>query len=872
MRTLYISGALLILCVIHVLGQGFLWVKHYTGMGQNVPQFVVIDNQGNVYVAGNFNGEILQNNITYISLGLQDMFLVKYDANGNLLWSRQLGGSGTENVYGIALSTDQKSIYLGFTFNGTTNILGAELTAEQNDIAVAKITSNGDLEDLYLVAGGYNHQVNGNLAVDNHNNLYVLGIFTNEAVIAGGADYLHDNEYSNRQNFLVKFDEWGNFKWVKLFETTSPLTYIRSITIYEDYIYLSGQFSGTLSFPNQTIVSNNSYRDGFVAQLNTNGEDIWVRRIRGSGNDIYIHRHNHDQQGNVYLAGYFACSQLTIDSTENNISNVFPQNVAAGKNDMLLLKYSSDGVLQWVKNHGSTGDDRLYYINAVNQSFTASGCYGGNMTINGQNLLLKGGVDGCLLLGNANNGMVNKVVTAKGKNNENSWTGILTPTARSYYFMGEFTSDSLFLIFLSDTIKFRNPRVNYRDAYVAKMGCFEDINFVATNVQCPGGSDGSITANPTSGNEPYSFLWSNQSTSQTITNLSAGLYTVTVTGTNNCTMIKSYQLTENPPLTATYTKSDPCPNSNNGTITALPNNGKPPYTYYWSNGKTTQTINNLASGTYYCTIRDACPNSVVITVTLDNPPTFSGVSIVSTPSNRCVNTATFTANPNGGKPPYSYVWKMDNNVVGTTQTIINRPPQKNHYVTVTDACGTTKSASRSASILNITLTPSSGCTQPGQCTGWAQVNPSNEYPPYSYLWAPNAGSQTTQRAINLCYNSLGYSVTVTDVYGCTYTYSGTGTRVLNCSKSHINNDYPEITVNIFPTPANDILNVQFLSDRNYYSRLNIYSADGKLILQRNLISTDMDIIIQTHTWSEGIYLLRLESDEEVYSRPVIIKR
>ncbi|MCX7863287.1 MAG: T9SS type A sorting domain-containing protein [Bacteroidales bacterium] len=871
MKTKYILNVLLILLTHISFSQGYLWVKHYTGIGQNAPQFVISDNQGNVYIAGNFNGEILQDNITYVSNGLQDIFLSKYNANGNLLWSRQLGGTGVENVYGIALTTDNKSIYVGFTFNGTTNILGIQLTATQNDIAVAKISASGDIEDLLLVAGGNNQQVNGNLAVDKDNNLYVLGLFTNEAIIAGGASYLQTNESSSRQNFLVKFDQWGNYQWVRMFETTSSLTYIRTVSTYQNYVILSGQFSGTLSFTNRTIVSNNSYRDGFIAMLDNNGNDIWVRRVRGSGNDIYIHRHNVDENGNVYLAGYFACPSLIIDSTNTLTSTIQPQNVYPTKNDMLLLKYSFNGTLQWVKTFGSTGEDKLYYVNSANQTFAASGSYGGNMQINGQNITLMGGVDGCLLLGNANSGIINRIFTAKGNLNENSWTGMLTPSARSYYFMGEFTSDTLFF----GPYTFKNPRIFYRDAYVAKMGCFEDIIFNASNVKCPGGSDGSITANPTPGNEPYTFLWSNQSTQQTISNLPAGNYTVTVSGSNNCTMVKTYTLTENPPLSASFTKDDPCPGTSNGSATALPSNGKPPYTYQWSNGKNTQTITNLSAGTYYCTIRDACPTTAVITVTLSAPPPFNGITLNRTPSNRCVNTATFTAIPTGGKAPYSYIWRSPTStgpIVGTTQTITNRPPQTQHYVTVTDACGVTKSASGSVGFQIVTLTPSSGCTQPGQCTGWAQVVPSNEFPPYTYLWAPNAGNQTTQKAINLCYNTNGYSVTVTDVYGCTYSYSGTGTRVLNCSKSAIHNEHPDISINIYPNPANEFLNIEILTDHNLYDKLTFYNMEGKMCFNKTLTNFDVDIKIPIFNLPEGIYLLRLESENEIYSKPIIIKR
>lgn len=871
MKTIILIISVLILNISFSKGQGFLWVKHYTGLGQNAPQFVIHDNQGNIYIAGNFNGEILQDGINYTSNGLQDMFLIKYDASGNLLWSKQLGGPGTENIYGVTLSADQKSVYIGFTFNGTTNIMGNYLVAEQNDIAVARFSSSGDFEDLFVVAGGSNQQVNGNLCIDDNNNLYVLGLFTSEAYIAGGAVRLDANEYSTRQNFIAKFDQWGNFLWVKMFETTSPLTYIRTITARGNNIYISGQFSGTLTLNNNTIVSSNTFRDGFIAKLDQNGNDIWVRRIMGSGNDIYIHRHYADLDGSVYAAGYFACNQLSIDSTDNKLSLLHPQNTYTSRNDMLILKYSDNGTLQWANAFGTTGEDKLYFIHSANNTFSASGSYGGNISFNGNNLTLMGGVDACLLLGNALNGQVTRAFSARGKLSENSWSSLLTPTARSYYFMGEFTSDTLFI----GSNVLRNPRVNIRDAYVAKMGCFEDVIFTATNVQCPGGSDGSITANPTPGNEPYSYAWSTGATTQTISNLPVGNYTVTVTGTNNCTMVKTYSLQQNPPITASFTKDDPCPGTSNGSATALPSNGKPPYTYLWSNGKTTQTITNLSAGTYYCTIRDACPASVVITVTLSAPPSFTGVTLNRTPSNRCVNTATFTAVPNGGKSPYSYVWRSPTPtgpIVGTTQTIINRPPQTLHYVTVTDACGVTKSASGSTGILNITLTPSSGCTQPNQCTGWAQVVPSNEYPPYTYLWAPNAGSQTTQRAINLCYNTVGYSVTVTDVYNCTYTYSGTGTRVLNCSKSLVHNEHPEIIINIYPNPVQNELNVQILSEYNRYNSISIYSSDGKLCYVREFKPNDVEIKVNTSNWSEGIYLVRLFSEEEIYSKPIIIKR
>ncbi len=251
MKTLaFVIGWLFIINALN--SQSFLWTKHYTGQGQNAPQFAVTDNEGNTYVTGNFNGSITQDGYNFTTNGLQDMFLTKYDASGNVLWSIQLGGAGTENVYGLSLTNDQKSVYLGFTFNGTTNILGWTLDAVQNDVAVAKFTSSGDIENLFTAAEGESHQINGNLCVDRENNLYVLVNYT--SIAKAGGETFYGNDYSSRQNLIVKFDEWGNYLWGKQIEGTSGLTYIRTITAKELDIYISGQFSGTLYFPNRGLL------------------------------------------------------------------------------------------------------------------------------------------------------------------------------------------------------------------------------------------------------------------------------------------------------------------------------------------------------------------------------------------------------------------------------------------------------------------------------------------------------------------------------------------------------------------------------------------------------------------------------------------
>ncbi|MBL0342867.1 MAG: hypothetical protein IPP71_19475 [Bacteroidetes bacterium] len=109
-----------------------------------------------------------------------------------------------------------------------------------------------------------------------------------------------------------------------------------------------------------------------------------------------------------------------------------------------------------------------------------------------------------------------------------------------------------------------------------------------------------------SGAGPYGYLWSNTATSQDITGLIIGTYTVTVTDANFCTATVDGIVTQ--PLAA-LNDSVRVTNArcglNNGSIISFPYNGTSPYTYLWNNSLTTQTISNLTPGSYTVTITDA---------------------------------------------------------------------------------------------------------------------------------------------------------------------------------------------------------------------------------------------------------------------------
>jgi hypothetical protein len=838
--------------------QGLVWSKQFTGTGQNQPTLIATDNSGNVYVAGNFNGSITHDTYNFTSRGLQDVFIAKYSSSGVIQWIKQVGGPGTESIYGLALSPDQKNVYIGVTYNGTTQIESTYLTSEgSNDIFIAKYTSVGDLVDTYNAASGAFNQANGYLSVDASGNIIMIGIFNTDVSLGNGGVKLYANGV-DRQNFIAKFDANGNVLWGHLLESTSLLTYVRTVTTVGTDIYISGQFSGSLILPNNTISSSNTLRDGFVAKLDANGNDYWCRRVMGSGNDIYVYRHNTDENGNVYLAGYFLCSQLTIDSTKTISSNLHPSNASSGTSDMLMLKYNTSGTLQWVKKFGSSGNDKINNISIASGIFEAVGSFSGSVTINGINLTSKGGSDACMIIGNATSGDITSVFTAQGKLNEDAWVSNVSPSGRNYLFSGEFYSDTLFL----NTTTFKNPNTLTRDGFLAKYGCFDNISFTATQPSCLSSNDGSITANPSTGNSPYTYLWSNSATTQTISNLTAGTYSVTVSGTTGCTLVSSYNLTSNySALQATYTKIDPCNGGVDGSITAIPSYGKTPYTYLWSNSKTTQTITALPAGTYYCTVSDACTSHVILTVTLSSIAL--SVTTSTTPTNPCVATGTATANPAGGKIPYTYKWSTSGNP--TTQTITNLAVGT-YTVSVKDGCNNQVSRSATVAKNTMLITPSSVCTPTGQCHGTATASVTGGDSPYTYLWS-DASHQTTQTAVNLCYGL--YTVTVKDSYNCSKTYPNI--KVSNCAKS-VESEISETDISVFPNPATDYVHVFINTPENKYTSIVIYNYSGECLYKKELQSSDNEINIHINEWASGVYFIRLNNDIEINTKSFIIKR
>lgn len=290
---------------------------------------------------------------------------------------------------------------------------------------------------------------------------------------------------------------------------------------------------------------------------------------------------------------------------------------------------------------------------------------------------------------------------------------------------------------------------------------------------CNGDCNASVSVTVNGGTTPYSYQWNDpgNQTTPVASGLCVGSYDVNITDANGCTLGPlTANVTEPTVVTFTTSSTDSDCNGNcNGTATANPLGGTPPYTYAWTDplSQTTQTAISLCAGIYSVTVTDAngcSPASQNVTV---NEPAVLSVTVTPTDvSCNALCDGVASATITGGTAPLTIIW--DDPAAQTTAVATNLCAGT-YTIDVTDVNGCTASATTTINEPTaITATTSSTLATCQQCDGTGTVTPSGGAGGYTYQWDVAAASQVTQTATSLC--SGAYSVIVTDVAGCADTF------------------------------------------------------------------------------------------------------
>jgi len=296
---------------------------------------------------------------------------------------------------------------------------------------------------------------------------------------------------------------------------------------------------------------------------------------------------------------------------------------------------------------------------------------------------------------------------------------------------------------------------------------FNPIIYTATiqNATCNGSIDGSISLNISGGNAPFTVIWPIQNkTGSTITNIKEGVYYAEITDIGGCVQktdffqINSISIIN---VVATEIIHTSCLGQDDGSIKIEHSVNNVPYTYLWSNGKTTKNINQLSSGEYSLTVTDASICTAILAkIKVNNTPSLlSDVESKKHPSCYGLKNGFISVITINGIAPYEYKWNT-----GDTTALITNKAAGNYSLTVTDQSGceshlnTQLIAPDSIKVVPVSI-EDVRCFD--EANGSIKTNATGGTPPYTYLWT---GIRTTDDIFNL---SAGrYTLTVTDALGC----------------------------------------------------------------------------------------------------------
>ena len=318
------------------------------------------------------------------------------------------------------------------------------------------------------------------------------------------------------------------------------------------------------------------------------------------------------------------------------------------------------------------------------------------------------------------------------------------------------------------------PAGDYNLILFDNVGCSDSETFTITEpnslvtsivvseeIDCNGNNTGAVAAVASGGNGPYTFLWDNTSVDSVNTSLLAGPVSVTISDQNGCSEIADFVLIE--PTMMTLTSANTlvsCFNGNDGTATALPDGGTPPYSFLWENGQTTQTATGLSQGTTTVDVTDAsgCIMNTSVNISQNDEISLSFSSIAPT----CFNgqNGNVTVNATGGAGNYTYAWD-----IGQSSQTAAALGTGTYEVTVTDQNDCTQIGSFAipntpAININQTTTPATCATNND---GEIDLVITGGTGPYSFIWSDDPSISTEDR-IDL--PSGTYTVTVMDEPGC----------------------------------------------------------------------------------------------------------
>jgi hypothetical protein len=366
-RLLYLS---LFLLPGVVAGQDFNWVSQLSDGANLSVNSTIVDGVGNTYSVGYFSStadfDPGPGTFNLTSGGGTDAFVLKLDANGNLVWAFHMPGASSGSATDVALDAAGNIIVVGSYQNATDFDPSAStfnLTWASGACFVAKYNPSGNFiwAGDFRTGGGISAN---SVATDASNNVYVAGNFSETPDFdpgSGTVNLTNAGGVFSGDGYICKLNSAGAFVWVRQLASSDDAR-CQGIAVDASGVYATGSFSQTCDFdPTGTVANLTSAgaSDAFVLKWDQNGNYIWAKRIGNTagegGSDLTL-----DGSGNVITIGGFSG---TVDfdpgaGVQNASSN--------GLGDIFIQKLDATGNFVWIRTFGGADNDAGFAITVDN--------------------------------------------------------------------------------------------------------------------------------------------------------------------------------------------------------------------------------------------------------------------------------------------------------------------------------------------------------------------------------------------------------------------------------------------------------------------------------------------------------------------------
>jgi len=334
------------------------WARTWGGIDEDDGKFIESDSENNVYVAGHFNDtvdfdpgpEIVQRTGEY------DIYLSKFDENGNFEWVKTWGSSDYEYFDGLALDSSG-NIFMAGSFNFTIDFDPDdgvhELTAaDYDDNFILKLNSDGSFNWVFSLGTGFYTEFR-DIEILPSGNVLVGGLFYETADFDPGPGESEFTSNGDCDAFIALYDQNGNFDWCRAWGG-SGYDSVKSVSSGTGAkIYVAGMFSDSVDFnphPVDTEIRNSvDSWDAYLSKFNEDGDFDWVQTWGDTGvqsaSDVV------STLGVVYVAGQFD------DMVDMDPGTGTDFHISAGNGDVYLTRFDTDGTWNWTVSYGCASVD-----------------------------------------------------------------------------------------------------------------------------------------------------------------------------------------------------------------------------------------------------------------------------------------------------------------------------------------------------------------------------------------------------------------------------------------------------------------------------------------------------------------------------------